>query len=170
MSRAHEGKLHVPGERYMQLWILLLGMFMDVMSMLVATVPITFPMVSALGVDPIHFGAPEHQPAGGVGEAAAGHRRPALLQAPRALGVGGEPLPQAGSVTGLSQRLPRPGPWNCVPINQGSDHNPVYQEVRVPSDWRCEMGVPIRPQAEMSKVLRLVPGPRHGTEDQGGDQ
>ena len=32
---------------------LILGMFMDVMSMLVATVPITFPIVTALGVDPI---------------------------------------------------------------------------------------------------------------------
>ncbi|MGN1056178.1 MAG: TRAP transporter large permease [Comamonas sp.] len=35
---------------------LILGMFMDVMSMMVATVPITFPIVSALGVDPIWFG------------------------------------------------------------------------------------------------------------------
>ena len=35
---------------------LLLGMFMDVMSMLVATVPITYPIVRALGVDPIWFG------------------------------------------------------------------------------------------------------------------
>jgi len=35
---------------------LLLGMFMDVMSMLVATVPITYPIVTALGVDPIWFG------------------------------------------------------------------------------------------------------------------
>ena len=35
---------------------LILGMFMDVMSMLVATVPITYPMVTALGVDPIWFG------------------------------------------------------------------------------------------------------------------
>jgi C4-dicarboxylate transporter, DctM subunit len=35
---------------------ILLGMFMDVMSMLVATVPITYPIVSALGVDPIWFG------------------------------------------------------------------------------------------------------------------
>jgi TRAP-type C4-dicarboxylate transport system permease large subunit len=31
-------------------------MFMDVMSMLVATVPITFPIVTALGVDPIWYG------------------------------------------------------------------------------------------------------------------
>jgi len=35
---------------------ILLGMFMDVMSMLVATVPITYPIVQALGVDPIWFG------------------------------------------------------------------------------------------------------------------
>jgi len=35
---------------------LLLGMCMDVMSMLVATVPITYPIVTALGVDPIWFG------------------------------------------------------------------------------------------------------------------
>ena len=35
---------------------LLLGMFMDVMSMMVATVPITFPIVVALGIDPIWFG------------------------------------------------------------------------------------------------------------------
>ncbi len=35
---------------------LILGMFMDVMSMLVATVPITYPIVTALGVDPIWFG------------------------------------------------------------------------------------------------------------------
>lgn len=35
---------------------ILLGMFMDVMSMLVATVPITYPIVIALGVDPIWFG------------------------------------------------------------------------------------------------------------------
>ena len=35
---------------------ILLGMFMDVMSMLVATVPITYPIVTALGVDPIWFG------------------------------------------------------------------------------------------------------------------
>ena len=34
----------------------LLGMFMDVLSMMVATIPITFPMVSALGVDPVWFG------------------------------------------------------------------------------------------------------------------
>lgn len=35
---------------------LILGMFMDVMSMMVATVPITFPIVSAMGVDPVWFG------------------------------------------------------------------------------------------------------------------
>lgn len=35
---------------------LLLGMFMDVLSMMVATIPITFPIVSALGVDPVWFG------------------------------------------------------------------------------------------------------------------
>lgn len=33
-----------------------LGMFMDVMSMMVATIPITFPIVTALGVDPVWFG------------------------------------------------------------------------------------------------------------------
>jgi C4-dicarboxylate transporter DctM subunit len=38
------------------LFYLVLGMFMDVMSMLVATVPITYPIVTALGVDPIWFG------------------------------------------------------------------------------------------------------------------
>jgi tripartite ATP-independent transporter DctM subunit len=35
---------------------LILGMFMDVLSMQVATIPITYPIVSALGVDPIWFG------------------------------------------------------------------------------------------------------------------
>jgi C4-dicarboxylate transporter DctM subunit len=35
---------------------LLLGMFMDAMSMLVATVPITYTLVTALGVDPIWYG------------------------------------------------------------------------------------------------------------------
>ena len=35
---------------------LILGMFMDVLSMQVATVPITFPIVTALGVDPVWFG------------------------------------------------------------------------------------------------------------------
>ena len=31
-------------------------MFMDMLSMMVATIPITFPIVTALGVDPIWFG------------------------------------------------------------------------------------------------------------------
>ncbi len=35
---------------------LILGMFMDVLSMQVATIPITYPIVSALGVDPIWYG------------------------------------------------------------------------------------------------------------------
>ena len=35
---------------------LLLGMFMDVLSMQVATIPITFPIATALGVDPVWFG------------------------------------------------------------------------------------------------------------------
>src|SRR5437867_5697341 len=35
---------------------LILGMFMDVLSMQVATIPITYPIVIALGVDPIWFG------------------------------------------------------------------------------------------------------------------
>ena len=35
---------------------LLLGMFMDVLSMMVATIPITFPIVTALGIDPVWFG------------------------------------------------------------------------------------------------------------------
>lgn len=35
---------------------LVLGMFMDVLSMMVATIPITFPIVSALGIDPVWFG------------------------------------------------------------------------------------------------------------------
>jgi C4-dicarboxylate transporter, DctM subunit len=34
----------------------ILGMFMDVLSMMVATIPITFPIVSHLGVDPVWFG------------------------------------------------------------------------------------------------------------------
>lgn len=33
-----------------------LGMFMDVLSMMVATIPITFPIVMHLGVDPVWFG------------------------------------------------------------------------------------------------------------------
>ncbi|MCM2341105.1 TRAP transporter large permease [Rhodoferax sp.] len=35
---------------------LVLGMFMDVLSMMVATIPITFPIVNALGIDPVWFG------------------------------------------------------------------------------------------------------------------
>lgn len=35
---------------------LILGMFMDVLSMQVATIPITYPIAVALGVDPIWFG------------------------------------------------------------------------------------------------------------------
>jgi tripartite ATP-independent transporter DctM subunit len=35
---------------------LILGMFMDVLSMQVATIPITYPIALALGVDPIWFG------------------------------------------------------------------------------------------------------------------
>jgi tripartite ATP-independent transporter DctM subunit len=35
---------------------LILGMFMDVLSMMVATIPITFPIVTALGVDPVWYG------------------------------------------------------------------------------------------------------------------
>ena len=35
---------------------IILGMFMDAMSMLVLTVPIAVPMVTALGVDPVWFG------------------------------------------------------------------------------------------------------------------
>ena len=35
---------------------LVLGMFMDVLSMQVATIPITYPIVTALGVDPIWYG------------------------------------------------------------------------------------------------------------------
>ena len=35
---------------------LILGMFMDVLSMQVATIPLTYPIVTALGVDPIWFG------------------------------------------------------------------------------------------------------------------
>jgi TRAP-type C4-dicarboxylate transport system permease large subunit len=38
------------------IFYLLLGMFMDAMSMLVLTVPITVPMVMAVGVDPVWFG------------------------------------------------------------------------------------------------------------------
>ena len=35
---------------------LILGMFMDVLSMQVATIPITYPMAVALGIDPVWFG------------------------------------------------------------------------------------------------------------------
>ena len=35
---------------------LILGMFMDVLSMQVATIPITYPIAIAVGVDPIWFG------------------------------------------------------------------------------------------------------------------
>jgi tripartite ATP-independent transporter DctM subunit len=35
---------------------LILGMFMDVLSMQVATIPLTYPIVTALGVDPIWYG------------------------------------------------------------------------------------------------------------------
>jgi TRAP-type C4-dicarboxylate transport system permease large subunit len=38
------------------LFYLVLGMFMDVLSMQVATIPITYPIVTALGVDPIWYG------------------------------------------------------------------------------------------------------------------
>ncbi|HVF62553.1 MAG TPA: TRAP transporter large permease subunit, partial [Casimicrobiaceae bacterium] len=38
------------------LFYLILGMFMDVLSMQVATIPITYPIVTALGVDPIWYG------------------------------------------------------------------------------------------------------------------
>ena len=38
------------------LFYLVLGMFMDVLSMQVATIPITYPIVVALGIDPIWYG------------------------------------------------------------------------------------------------------------------
>jgi tripartite ATP-independent transporter DctM subunit len=38
------------------LFYLVLGMFMDVLSMQVATIPLTYPIVTALGVDPIWYG------------------------------------------------------------------------------------------------------------------
>lgn len=38
------------------IFYLVLGMFMDVLSMMVATIPITFPIVSHLGADPVWFG------------------------------------------------------------------------------------------------------------------
>lgn len=40
----------------LMVFYLIVGMFMDVMSLMVATVPITFPIVAALGVDPVWFG------------------------------------------------------------------------------------------------------------------
>ena len=38
------------------LFYLVLGMFMDVLSMQVATIPLTYPIITALGVDPIWYG------------------------------------------------------------------------------------------------------------------
>ena len=38
------------------LFYLLLGMFMDTLSMMVATIPLTYPIVTSVGVDPIWFG------------------------------------------------------------------------------------------------------------------
>ena len=38
------------------LFYLVLGMFMDTLSMMVATIPLVFPVVSAVGVDPVWFG------------------------------------------------------------------------------------------------------------------
>jgi tripartite ATP-independent transporter DctM subunit len=40
----------------LMIFYLVLGMFMDVLSMMVATIPITFPIVVALGIDPVWFG------------------------------------------------------------------------------------------------------------------
>ncbi|HSV57499.1 MAG TPA: TRAP transporter large permease [Variovorax sp.] len=40
----------------LMVFYLILGMFMDVLSMQVATIPITYPIATALGVDPIWFG------------------------------------------------------------------------------------------------------------------
>jgi len=40
----------------LMVFYLILGMFMDVLSMQVATIPITYPIAVALGVDPIWFG------------------------------------------------------------------------------------------------------------------
>jgi TRAP-type C4-dicarboxylate transport system permease large subunit len=40
----------------LMVFYLLLGMFMDVLSMMVLTIPIAFPMVTAAGVDPLWFG------------------------------------------------------------------------------------------------------------------
>ena len=38
------------------MFYLFLGMFMDTLSMMVATIPLAFPVVTAAGVDPIWFG------------------------------------------------------------------------------------------------------------------
>ncbi|WOD07652.1 TRAP transporter large permease subunit [Marinomonas sp. GJ51-6] len=38
------------------LFYVILGMFMDAMSMLVLTVPIAIPMITVLGIDPVWFG------------------------------------------------------------------------------------------------------------------
>ena len=38
------------------LFYLLLGMFMDTLSMMVATIPLTYPIITSVGVDPIWFG------------------------------------------------------------------------------------------------------------------
>jgi C4-dicarboxylate transporter, DctM subunit len=38
------------------LFYVILGMFMDVLSMQVATIPITYPIIEALGIDPIWYG------------------------------------------------------------------------------------------------------------------
>ncbi|HEU4921792.1 MAG TPA: TRAP transporter large permease [Burkholderiales bacterium] len=40
----------------LMVFYLILGMFMDVLSMQVATIPLTYPIVTALGVDPIWYG------------------------------------------------------------------------------------------------------------------
>jgi TRAP-type C4-dicarboxylate transport system permease large subunit len=40
----------------LMVFYVVLGMFMDVLSMQVATIPITYPIATALGVDPIWFG------------------------------------------------------------------------------------------------------------------
>jgi C4-dicarboxylate transporter, DctM subunit len=40
----------------LMVFYLILGMFMDVLSMQVATIPITYPIAMAVGVDPIWFG------------------------------------------------------------------------------------------------------------------
>ena len=46
----------ISGVLILVLFYLVLGMFMDAMSMLVLTVPIAVPMVVAVGVDPVWFG------------------------------------------------------------------------------------------------------------------